>query len=366
MKLSRYPTRIGRNLASACLASCMLTSCTVVGPAAVRSGRLAYNDAIIETENQQMLLVMVRNRYEERSNLLAVASVTANISVTASSGIELGFGGDQNYIGNLIPFSAGVIYEENPTISYTPVGGEQYARQLLSPLPVEVLAQVTSTRINPALFYEALVARVNGIDNPDFLAASSEPDPRFSRFVAIMAQLTEAHRLYWIQDPEQQGRFAIVIDDYAPDFAAKVGELLRLLGIPAPKGSSSRIVVPVTLALDGQNTGGIALITRSVFNLMEILTGAIEVPEQDQASGVAVSYPAPGLAGKALRVRWAATKPEHASVAVEYRSGWFYIDEKDQTTKQFFRLLSTLLSSAIAESTAKGSAAPVLTVPVSR
>ena len=52
-------------------------------------------------------------------------------------------------------------------------------------------------------------------------------------------------------------------------------------------------------------------------------------------------------------------------MAVEYRSGWFYSDEKDQAAKQFFGLLSTLLSSAIAESAVKGGAAPVLTVPVS-
>jgi hypothetical protein len=45
---------------------------------------------------------------------------------------------------------------------------------------------------------------------------------------------------------------------------------------------------------------------------------------------------------------------------------WFYIDEKDQATKRFFRLLGSLLSVAIAESTANASAAPVLTVPVSR
>jgi hypothetical protein len=50
--------------------------CTVVGPTAVHQGRLAYNEAIIETDNQQMLMVVVRNRYGERSNLLAVASVT--------------------------------------------------------------------------------------------------------------------------------------------------------------------------------------------------------------------------------------------------------------------------------------------------
>ncbi|MGD8616098.1 MAG: hypothetical protein PVI91_10585 [Gammaproteobacteria bacterium] len=332
----------------------------------MHSGRLAYNEAIIETENQQILLTVVRNRYQETSNLLAVSSVTANVSVTTSTGIELGFGDDDNFAGNLVPFSGGVIYEENPTISYVPVGGSQYAQQLMSPVPVATVAQLTSTRINPALFYTALVARVNGIHNPDFLTPSSELDPRFGRFVEIMTELTRAHHLHWVQDSEQNGGFEIVIDQYAPAFGAQVRELLNLLGLPGPQNRSSQIVLPVSLAVLGRNTGGIAIITRSILNLLEILSAAIEVPEKDQADGITASFPSPGLAGQELRIRYAKTRPKHASVAVEYRSGWFYIDERDQATKQFFRLLSALLSVAIAESTATGTAAPVLTVPVSR
>ncbi|MEA3292375.1 MAG: hypothetical protein U9Q71_08780 [Pseudomonadota bacterium] len=51
---------------------------------------------------------------------------------------------------------------------------------------------------------------------------------------------------------------------------------------------------------------------------------------------------------------------------MQYRDGWFSIDDRDQATKQFFKLMVTLWSVTIAESTPKGAAAPVLTVPVSR
>jgi hypothetical protein len=365
MNSSHSQTRSCRNLVTTCLLSCILTSCTVVGPGAVGSGRLAYNEAIIETDNQQMLLAIVRNRYGERNNLLAVSSVTANVRVTTNTGIEAGLGSSENFVGNLVPFRAGVIYEENPTISYTPVAGEKYAHQLMSPVPVALLAQMASIRTDPALAYNALVSSINGIYNPDFLYPSSEPDPRFSRFVTIMTELTRAHRLHWIQDPQQGGRVSIVIDRHSPDYAAEASELLHLLGLPAPEKGSSRIVLPVSLALDGRETGGVAIITRSLFDLLEILSGAVEVPEQDQDDGVATSYPPPGLMGKDLRVRHTETEPGHASVAVKYRDGWFYIDERDQATKWFFRLLGTLYSVTIAESTARDSTAPVLTVPVS-
>jgi len=42
-------------------------------------GHLAYNATINETNTQQMLVVVVHNRYAETSHLLNVANVTANV-----------------------------------------------------------------------------------------------------------------------------------------------------------------------------------------------------------------------------------------------------------------------------------------------
>ena len=276
-------------LLSACLTGGLLNACTVVGPAAVHSGRLAYNEAIIETDNQQLLLLVVRNRYGERSNLLAVSNVTANVSVAANAAVELGAGDKDNYAGNLVPFRAGVIYEENPTISYTPVGGEQYAHQLMSPVSVATLAQFTSNVVDPASVYYALVSSVNGIYNPDFLSDESVPDARFIRLVTILADLTRTEHLHWIQEPQQKAGFSIVINHYAPDHAEEVDELLALLGLSGAKDRSAPIVLPVYLALDSHESGGIGITTHSVFDLLEILSGVVEVPEQDLAAGVATS-----------------------------------------------------------------------------
>ena len=357
---------IHRIALATCLTGGLLSGCTVVGPTAIHSGRLAYNEAIVETDNQQMLLVVVHNRYGQRSNLLAVASVTANVRVVTSAGIEAGVGDSDNYAGNLVPFSAGVVYEENPTISYTPVGGEQYSRQMMAPVSVSSLAQLTQNMADPGPIYYALVSSINGIYNPDFLSPPSVPDERFDRVVTILTELAVGHRLHWVQDSQQDDRFLIIIDHYSPEYADTVNELLTLLGISTPENRSSRITLPVSLALGGQYSGGIGITMRSVFDLMEILSGAIEIPEQDVTSGITVSYPPPSMVGKQLRVHHSSTKPEHASVAVKYRGGWFYIDEKDQATKLFFRLLTTLLAINIAESTGRTSSTPVLTVPVSR
>ena len=116
----RQPSRTAGILVAACVLGSLLAGCSVAGPTAISNGRLAYNKAITETNNQQMLMIIVQNRYVELGNLLTVSSVTANVRVITNTGIQLGFGDLDNYTGNLAPFSAGDIYEENPTIHTHP------------------------------------------------------------------------------------------------------------------------------------------------------------------------------------------------------------------------------------------------------
>lgn len=351
---------------TACLIGCLLVGCTVVGPSAIRSGRLAYNDAITETDNQQLLKVVIQDRYEEKGHLLSVASVTANVSVTSSAGIQAGFGGSDSYEGNLVPFSGGFIYEENPTISYTPVAGEAYLRQVMAPLPLSLLVQITGSLSHSRSSYYTLVSSVNGIYNPEFQHDNEESDPRFDRFTEIMAALTAAHRLHWALSPEYQGKLLLTIDQSLPAHAEMVRELLELTGIQPEGRHSDLAIVPVSLAWNGQNYGELGITTRSVWDLVEILAGAIDVPEDDLLNGIARRALQSGVAGRDLRIHHSDSKPDNAYVAVPFRDGWYYIDERDLVTKRYFKLMGSLWSTTIADAAAKTSATPVLTVPVSR
>jgi len=103
----------------------------------------------------------------------------------------------------------------------------------------------------------------------DCLFSSTEPDPRFNRFVTLLTALTQAHRPHWIEDPRQAGSFSVVIDHYAPAYAAEVSELLGLvglLGLSVPKYRSPQVILPISLALHGRDTGGIGVSTRSVWD----------------------------------------------------------------------------------------------------
>ena len=137
-----------------------LTACNVIGPAGIRSGRGAYSSAINATNDQQTLRSIVKIRYGETWSMLAVSSVTANMKFASRAGFDIGVGPDQNYAGNLVPLSGSVVFEENPTISYTPLDGGEFVRELLSPVPLRLyLLLIESGEIELTL--RMLTASVN-------------------------------------------------------------------------------------------------------------------------------------------------------------------------------------------------------------
>jgi len=366
MRLFGCKDRRVLTLTALCVVMWALSGCAVVGPKSISMGRADYNEAINKTEDEQMLLSIVKGRYGETFSLLAVNGVAANVRFRANAGAEVGIGPERDYLGNLVPFSGGLAYEENPTITYAPVHGEKYLRQLLSPIPLTLLVLIVRSGTNPSMYLTMLANRINDMGNPDFLEApSAVPDTRFQRFVKLSGELDRAGVLQLVEDPRKEVPFDILITGYAPAHYEKVREYLTFLGIPMPREESKDIVLPVYFAVKGEKWGGIAISTRSTFDLIEVLRAAIEIPQEHANAGLARRYPTPGMAGKDIRIHTSKDKPERAAVAVNYRGYWFYIDDTDMHTKLFYKMVRTLWSVSIAAA-ADQKTAPVLTIPVSR
>jgi hypothetical protein len=342
------------------------SGCAVVGPKSISMGRADYNEAINKTEDEQMLLSIVKGRYGETFSLLAVSGVAANVRFRTNAGVEVGFGPTSYYDGNLVPFRGGLAYEENPTITYTPVLGDQYLRHLLSPLPLDLLVLIVRSGTNTAATLTLLTNRINDMRNPDFLIGpNAVPDPRFVRFVKVSEELDQAGVLQFVEDPRENVPFDILITGYAQSYSEKVREYLGLLGLQMPADHSVDIILPVSLAVKGQGLDGVAISTRSTFDLIEILRASIELPQEHADAGIAINYPKLGIVGKNLRIYSSKEKPKRAALAVKHRGYWFYISEADMRTKLYYLMMRTLWSVSIAAGSDQKSA-PVLTIPVSR
>jgi len=63
-----------RLIVVAAAASC-LVGCVSVGPRAIRGARFDYNEAVVRTFDEQMLLNLVRLRYRDTPYFLEVSSI---------------------------------------------------------------------------------------------------------------------------------------------------------------------------------------------------------------------------------------------------------------------------------------------------
>jgi hypothetical protein len=342
------------------------TGCAVLGPAAIKNGRAAYNDAIIATNSQQVLAMLVRMRYGEPTGLLAVASVTANLHIQTTIGAEFGIGPDSNFAGNLTPLSAGIAYEENPTISYTPVQGEKYLRQFLSPLPLDLTLLLLGAQVNTPQIMTLLVRSINGIRNPDFATDSSvETDPRFGRIADLLGELNRGGHITWAQKADTSPSFVLALSGEGPAYAQQVRELFRLLGLAAPPNLDDVVVLPVRLGIGKPRRDALRLRTRSLFDLFRIAAASVEVPDEHLQSGLAPRLAPAGAPGRAIRIQGSKSCPRGAMIAFKHHGWWYSIDGADAASKLTFQILESLMSVRMAES-AQHTATPVLTVPVSR
>jgi hypothetical protein len=85
----------------------------------------------------------------------------------------------------------------------------------------------------------------------------------------------------------------------------------------------------------------------------DLAEGRVYAPHRDAESDRL--FPA------ALRIRWSESSPADAHIAVRYRDGWFYIDDRDHASKSAFNALMLLFSLT---ETGAPAAAPIVTVPV--
>lgn len=332
--------------------------CAMVGAPALRGSRSVYNEAIIATNSQQVLDMIVRMRFGEPTGLLAVASVTANMRVRGSLGAQVGFGSSSGYQGNLVPLSAGVAYEENPTISYTPVQGEKHFRQLVAPLPLDIALLVLESSGSPENL-TLLLRGVNGVRNrpsPDGTRSD------FQRVVELLSALEQSGDLDWVSSAREEGSAVLFLEGASPDYSSNVRELGRLLGFD--RLSERRAVsLPIVLGVGKPSRPEIVLRTRSLYEILQIAASSVEAPAAQVESGLALPVPA-GLVAP-MRIRRTDGNPDDAMVAVRRHGSWYSISGTDVRSKRTFRLLEALITARLADS-GNHQAAPVLTVPVSQ
>jgi hypothetical protein len=334
--------------------------CAAIGPRSINAGRGVYNEVINKTEDEQVLNLIVRNRYDETFGMISVASVTASLSFSVNAGVNAGFGNSDNYAGNLVPFSAGGAYEENPTISYTPMGGEEFLRKMLAPVSLTQLVLLSHMAKPQGRTLEIMAGRVNGLRNP--FIGQEPPSPEYARMADLFTELRLGAVLDVVHGTANDEEYFVDIHGYADEYSDTVRAFLDLLGIEREVDGND-IVLPLHTAI-GPSSTAMNIQPRSPLDLLRVYGAGIDIPPPHLEAGIVrpIKWE---MAEKwrPIAIRSSRKRPDEAIVSILFRDWWFYVDATDARSKQAFMLLRTFIGMRL-ETPGGAQNLPVLTVPV--
>src|SRR5262245_10842888 len=348
---------------------------TGLGPRAVRGERLDYNRQISSSNDSELLLNLVRLRYNDSMFFLGAGTVVAQYSYDASLMAGGQIGGD-NAGGTL---GTALAYGEKPTITYAPLSGEEFAERLLTPIPLDSVMLFEQGGWSADRLLLVAVQRVNDVFNaPTAGGPTPSRRPSYEAFAALAQRLERLRDaglmgLTWEQEqhetavPGRTPRFWIhpPADPRSP-LAADVAAVRRILGL-----EPGRDEFVITSFPYRRTPSEIGIRCRSLLGVLYFLSQSVEVPAQDvQAGLVTVTDDDRGqpfdwsrVTRKIMTIHSQPNRPENAFIAVQHRDSWFYIADDDNTSKATWGLLNILY--ALQSASAQGKS-PLLTLPIGR
>ncbi|HEY1374092.1 MAG TPA: hypothetical protein VGH50_16590 [Candidatus Binatia bacterium] len=343
-----------------------VAGCASLGPGTVARDRFDYVSAISDSWKSQMLLNLVKLRYGDAPVFLDVASVINQYAVQGT----IGYGGNWAHgaelpwpYNSLYSLSTGASYTDRPTITYSPLSGERFARNLMTPITPMAILNLLQAGYPADLVLRITVHSINGIHSRyGGSARTREADPEFYTLVEKLRQIQQSGDLGMRvrKTGEQTATLIVFSKKPNPEVEASRAEVRKILGLDPNAGEFS--VVYGSVASSDKE---IAILTRSMLEILIDLSSYIEAPAASVAERRTYPTPPPELVSGApivplIRIPSSAQKPADAFAAVPYRNDWYWIDDKDFPSKRIFSFIMFLFS--LTETEGK-QGAPVITIP---
>src|SRR5512137_1010247 len=263
-----------KSLILICLWAVALSGCAAIGPGTVSRDRFDYTAAISDSWKNQMLFNMVKIRYGDAPVFLDVSSVISQYQLAGA----VNFGATINYpptstSGNL--GWAGT-YVERPTITYTPVMGDKFARSLMSPVPPPAILSLMQAGYPADLVFRLLVQEINGVRNRfGGEARTRSADPEFYSLIEKLRQIQSsgAIGMRFTRKEKEEATFMVIRGERDPAIEALSAEVRKILGLD-PRAKEVNVVYGA-VPKDGKE---IAILTRSMLQVIVDLSADIEVP----------------------------------------------------------------------------------------
>jgi hypothetical protein len=340
--------------------------CASVGPATVPRDRMDYIGAVADSWKEQTLLNIVRMRYGDAPSFIDVSSVISAYSLQGqvSASGQVTTGRTTGVPPGLATLGAGATYNDRPTITYTPLAGDRFARSLLKPIPPSAIFELIQAGFPADSILQMTARSVNGLSNRSTLAGETRPaDPEFYAVLAALRRLQLSGEVSLrIEKREGEDLGVVVLSSRRNEQANRdLDFILKTLGLHPGEDRQ----INLTLGALPRNDKELALLSRSMLGVLLEVASGIEVPSGDVADGRTgastreASAPDP-RDRPLIRIYSGPKAPDGSYAAVRYRDTCYWIRDDDLPSKRFFTFLMMFFSLA---ETGVAAQAPVVTIP---
>ena len=347
-----------------------------MGPGSVTRDRFDYSAAVGESWKTQMLLNLVKMRYGDIPVFLDVGQIVAGYSVQKSVGATAAVpttfyqGPPANAITSSLGFAAGVTYNDSPTITYTPLAGERFARSMMSNIPPSSIMNVLQAGFPVDVVLRLGVHSINGIDNRRVAGGISREhvrpaNPEFYTLLQQLGRIQNSGDIGVRRDagPKGDGLSLVFRRNHSAAVRQAVQNVTSILGLD-PSAPEYRVVYGAV----PRDNKEIAMLSRSIFEVLLDISSSITVPDthvtERRVAATAEGDLGPGgTIAPLIRVSSSSERPSDAFVAVPYHGYWFSIDDRDPASKNLFSFILLLFTFV---ETGSRDIAPILTIPTTR
>ena len=349
-----------------------VAGCASIGPGAVTRDRFDYTAAVADSWKSQMLLNLVKLRYGDAPVFLDVGQIVAGYSFQRTLGATAGTsvfnsGPPPSAVVGSFGLSAAGTLNDSPTVTYSPMSGERFARSLMMPIPPSVILNLLQAGTPVDEVFRISVQSINGIDNRRVgRLYVRRANPEFYALLPNLERLQLSGDIGMRILPGEKGEAKLSMV-FRPGIAAAGESALRnaakILGLD-PAAQEFQVVYGTVAS----NNRQIALLTRSIYEILTDIASYITVPEAHVTErrvrpttegDVGPRGPLPPL----IRIASSAECPTDAFVAAPYLGYCFSIDNRDLHSKQSFSSIMFLFTFV---ETGSKEAAPILTIPTTR
>lgn len=332
-------------------------SCASLGPKSVVRDRTNYTDSLSDSWKRQMLANLVKMRYGDAPIFLEISSIIASYEISGTASITGGTFIDPEGTGAHGTISG--TYANRPTITYNPLSGDKFARSLMTPIPIAAILNILQAGYAADLALRLCVQSINGLQNRN--GSRMRPgDPEFFKLIEKMRKIQDAGAVGMRVKTKDKQQATVFVFRGNTDAAtrADIADVRKTLGL-APGARE----IQVTYGLLPERPGEIAILSRSVLQIISDIASYIEVPENDVSKGIVNATLGSGDSSQPppmLNIRSGPSKPSGVFTAIPYRNQWFWIDDTDYRSKRMFSFLMFVFT--LVQTGDKGDE-PIVTVP---